>query len=89
MDIIDISGIIASITSIIGLLPQIYKIHQTKSASDLSELMLWNYFICSLAWIIYGINTSSDFVTFSNVIGLISSFISIILKKYYDRKHII
>ncbi len=86
ISIINISGLIASITSIIGLMPQIYKVHQTKSAQDLSSLMLWNYFICSLAWIVYGIYTDSNFVTFSNIIGLICSVISIIQKRYYDTK---
>lgn len=84
--IINISGFIASITSIIGLTPQIYKTYKTKSAHDLSSLMLWNYFICSLAWIIYGTYTDSSFVTYSNIIGLISSIISIIQKKYYDAR---
>ena len=84
--IINISGLIASITSIIGLTPQIYKTYKTKSAQDLSSLMLWNYFICSLAWIVYGTYTGSNFVTFSNVIGLISSIISILQKRHYDPK---
>lgn len=85
MDIINISGLIASITSIIGLMPQIYKTYQIKSAKDLSMAMLANYLICSLAWIVYGFYTSSSFVLYSNVIGLLSSIISIIQKIYYDK----
>ncbi|MGB4192325.1 MAG: PQ-loop repeat-containing protein [Rickettsiales bacterium] len=85
MNIINISGLIASITSIIGLMPQIYKTYQIKSAKDLSMVMLVNYFICSLAWIMYGFYTSASFVLYSNIIGLLSSVISIIQKVYYDR----
>jgi len=84
--IINVSGLIASITSVIGLTPQIYKTYKTKSAQDLSSLMLWNYFICSLAWIIYGNYTDSSFVTISNIIGLVSCVISIMQKKYYDKR---
>jgi MtN3 and saliva related transmembrane protein len=77
-------GVIATITSFVGLFPQIYKTYKTKSAHDLSMIMLLNYLICSFAWIIYGSYTNSTFVIYSNVIGLISSIISILQKKYYD-----
>jgi MtN3 and saliva related transmembrane protein len=77
-------GTIASITSFVGLLPQIYKTYKTKSAADISMLMLANYLVCSLAWIAYGLTTDSLFVVYSNVIGLISSIISIIQKRHYD-----
>ncbi|MFN7039055.1 MAG: SemiSWEET family sugar transporter [Alphaproteobacteria bacterium] len=82
--LINFFGFIASITSFIGLLPQIYKIYKTKSAQDISMLMAVNYLICSVAWIIYGILTKSEFVTYSNIIGLISSVILVMQKRKYD-----
>jgi MtN3 and saliva related transmembrane protein len=81
--IVNFCGLIATITSIIGLLPQIYKTYQTKSAEDVSMIMLANYLVCSLAWVIYGIGTHSNFVTYSNIVGLITSVISICQKRYY------
>lgn len=83
-NIITLSGTVALITSLIGLLPQIYKSLKTKSTTDISMLMLINYVICSLAWIIYGGYTDSMFVLISNVVGLLSSFILILVKHYYD-----
>lgn len=78
-------GTIALVSSIIGLLPQIYKSFKTKSTNDISMIMLLNYLVCSISWIIYGICTNSSFVVWSNIVGLITSTISIIQKKYYDK----
>ncbi len=81
-----ISGSLAFITSFIGFLPQIYKAIQTKSTDDLSMTMLINYLVCSIAWIIYGSSTESFFVLSSNIVGLVTSVILIIQKRYYDAK---
>lgn len=78
------SGVVAFITSFIGLFPQIYKSLKTRSASDISMAMLVNYVICSLAWIVYGSLSESFFVLLSNVVGLIAAMVLIIQKRYYD-----
>nr|WP_019350232.1 SemiSWEET family transporter [Fluoribacter dumoffii] len=80
------SGIIAFITSFIGLLPQIIKSLKTRSTQDLSMIMLINYLICSVAWIIYGSSTNSFFVISSNIVGLIVSLLLILLKRHYDAR---
>lgn len=77
-------GLIAFITSFIGLAPQIYKTMKTKSADDLSMLMLINYFICSISWIVYGVFTNAGYVISSNIAGLLFSIMAIAQKKYYD-----
>lgn len=79
----NIFGTISTITSIIGLIPQIYKSALTKSTSDISMTMLINYLICSASWIGYGILTNTSFVVISNIIGTITSIIAIIQKKIY------
>ena len=81
----NIFGFIALITSLIGLLPQVYKSYKIKSTEDISMLMLINYLVCSIAWIIHGLCQNSDFVVWSNIIGGIISIISIAQKHYYDR----
>ncbi|WP_454784507.1 SemiSWEET family sugar transporter [Legionella sp. WA2024007413] len=86
MSIVMLSGMIAFITSFIGLLPQIIKSLKTRSTQDLSMIMLINYLICSVAWIIYGSSTDSFFVTSSNVVGLIVSLLLILLKRHYDTR---
>ncbi len=82
-------GSIAFITSVIGLLPQVYKAIQTRSTLDISMTMLINYLVCSIAWIIYGGYTNSFFVLFSNLLGLISSLVLVVLKFYYDKNRAI
>lgn len=77
-------GYLAVVTSLIGLLPQVYKAYVTKSTHDISMLMLMNYLVCSIAWIVYGLCQHSVFVVASNVAGLVISIISIIQKRYYD-----
>ncbi|MDR3030788.1 MAG: hypothetical protein LBU35_00160 [Holosporales bacterium] len=81
-------GTFALITSIIGLLPQIYKAYKTKSTTDVSMLMLINYSICSISWIIYGICLNSIFVVWSNIPILITCCVSVIQKYIYDKRNI-
>lgn len=83
-NLINISGFIALITSIIGLLPQLFKAIKTQSTKDISSVMLWNFTICSMAWIIYGIATDALFVWASNVLGLMVSILLIYVKYHYD-----
>lgn len=86
MSLVVLSGSIAFITSFIGLLPQIFKAIKTKSTHDISMIMLINYLVCSLAWIIYGSSTDSFFVLSSNVVGFIISLLLIVLKRRYDSR---
>jgi MtN3 and saliva related transmembrane protein len=79
-----ISGSAALVTSIIGLFPQVYKSYKTKSTEDISMVMLVNYLVCSIAWIIHGVFTNSKFVIYSNVVGTIVSAISVMQKIIYD-----
>lgn len=79
-------GMIAFITSIVGLFPQVYKALQTRSTKDISMLMLLNFLICSFAWIVYGAYTASFYVEASNVLGLLSCVILMSLKYFFDTK---
>ncbi|MDR0632054.1 MAG: hypothetical protein LBF54_02350 [Holosporaceae bacterium] len=81
----NLSGSVALVTSIIGLFPQVYKSYRTKSTVDISMIMLINYLVCSLAWIVHGMCTNSAFVVYSNVVGTVLSCISIFQKVIYDK----
>ncbi len=85
LNYIDIIGTIASITSVIGFLPQIYKNHKTKSVEDLSALMLLNFLLCSLAWMVYGILTDSYYVLVTNMACVCASSLLIGQKMYFQR----
>jgi MtN3 and saliva related transmembrane protein len=86
MNIVNISGFVGSVCSAIALTPQIYKIYKTKSVNDISLLMLFNYLLCSVSWMIYGIYISSNFIIFSNIVSFLCTSILITQKKYYDNK---
>ncbi|MBX9586249.1 MAG: hypothetical protein K2X50_03220 [Gammaproteobacteria bacterium] len=79
-----IFGFIALITSFIGFLPQSYKAYKTRSTHDISMLMVLNYLLCSLAWIVYGTFIQAGFVVASNIVCLLSSILLIVQKRYYD-----
>ena len=77
-------SIVASTTSIISFIPQIIQTYRTRSAKDLSLLMLVNFLICSLSWIVYGIITRTWTVWMTNVIMTIFTVVLIVLKIRYS-----
>ncbi len=83
-----IFGSIAFVTSIVGLLPQLIKAAQTRSTHDISMMMLINYLVCSIAWIMYGSYSNSMFVLSSNILGACSSLLLIFLKFSFDKEQI-
>lgn len=84
MLIVTLSAAVAFVTTVIGLLPQVYKTFKTKSSKDISMLMLINCMICSLAWLVYS-GCTRDWVVFgSNVFGFATALTLIFQKKYYD-----
>jgi MtN3 and saliva related transmembrane protein len=82
---LDIAGLVASVTSVVGFIPQILKIKHNKSTKDVSLLMVLNFFVCSIAWVIYGYYTHAFYVVLTNVI---SSFFCTILmcQVFYYRR---
>lgn len=73
------------ITSNIAFIPQIYKSYKTKSVNDLSTLMLLNFLICSIAWIIYGLHIEDVTVWFTNCIMTFFNIVLLVLKVKYER----
>lgn len=47
--------------------------------------MLLNWGLCSASWILYSLEEGSLYVLFSNIVGLLSSIISIGQKYYYGK----
>jgi len=84
--IVDVFSAVALGTTLIGLLPQIYKTYKTKSAEDLSMLMLANYVLSSMSWIGYGVCVSDSTVIAANVMCGTTAVILIVQKIYYDRQ---
>ena len=84
--IVSFVGFIASFTSVISLLPQIYKSYTSKSCRDVSLLMLINFFVSSLSWVVYGILTNTQSVWITNIIMLLFSLIILYMKVKYSNE---
>jgi MtN3 and saliva related transmembrane protein len=78
-------GIVASVTTVIGLMPQIYKAYKTRSMGDVSTMMLVVYLICSVSWLVYGLLTHATYVAVSNIICVFTSVISLHQKRKYGQ----
>lgn len=81
-----IISFIAIFTSTISLVPQIYRTYKSKSVEDLSLLMLFNFLICSVAWVAYGILTDSLSVLLSNLVMIIFSALLLFFKFKFKGK---
>jgi MtN3 and saliva related transmembrane protein len=85
--ILIVIGFIASFTSTVSLIPQIYQTYKTKSVEDISMLMLINFAICSIAWVAYGVLTNTRSVWITNVIMTISSIFMLFFKVKYKKNN--
>tara|TARA_Y100001968_G_C19448662_1_gene766988 strand:+ start:1573 stop:1863 length:291 start_codon:yes stop_codon:yes gene_type:complete len=70
----EIYGYLAAILTTIAFLPQVIKTFQTKSADDISYLMLILFLIGLLFWILYGFYISSRPIIVANLITFIFNF---------------
>lgn len=82
---IDLFGFLAALLTTIAFLPQLYKTWKTKSADDVSLIMLILFIIGLLFWIIYGLKIDSIPILVANIITFIFNFSILILKITYRK----
>tara|TARA_Y100001968_G_scaffold92197_1_gene82900 strand:- start:111 stop:386 length:276 start_codon:yes stop_codon:yes gene_type:complete len=82
---IDLFGFLAAFLTTVAFLPQLYKIWKTKSADDVSLIMLIIFIIGLICWIIYGLNIDSIPILVANIITFIFNFSILILKITYSK----
>ena len=80
---IDLLGFLAAFLTTIAFLPQLYKTWNTKSADDVSFIMLILFIIGLIFWIIYGLEINSIPILIANIITFILNFSILILKIRY------
>ncbi len=80
---IDFFGFSAALLTTIAFLPQLYKTWRTKSAGDVSLVMLILFITGVICWIIYGIKINSIPILVANIITFIFNFLILILKITY------
>ena len=82
---IDLFGFSAALLTTIAFIPQLYKTWQTKSAEDVSLIMLILFITGLICWIIYGLKIDSIPILVANIITFIFNFSILILKITYRK----
>ena len=82
---IEFFGFSAALLTTIAFLPQLYKTWKTKSADDVSLIMLILFIIGLICWIIYGLKINSLPILVANIITFIFNFSILILKITYSK----
>ncbi len=77
---IEILGLVAGTITSITFLPQVVKIWQTKSAKDLSIMMLLLLMLGVVLWLIYGLVIMSAAIIYTNSMVLAMSLIMLYFK---------
>ena len=82
---IDLFGFSAALLTTIAFIPQLYKTWKTKSAEDVSLIMLILFITGLTCWIIYGLKIHSIPILVANIITFIFNFSILILKITYRK----
>ena len=77
---IEILGLVAGTITSVTFLPQVVKIWQTKSAKDLSLMMLLLLMLGVVLWLIYGLVIMSAAIIYTNSMVLTMSLIMLYFK---------
>jgi MtN3 and saliva related transmembrane protein len=83
MDFLTILGLIAGALTTIAFLPQMYKTWQSKSAKDVSFIMLITFMSGLLLWLVYGLALNALPIIIANGISFIFNLIILVLKIKY------
>ena len=86
LNYIDLFGFLAALLTTIAFLPQLFKTWQTKSADDVSLVMLILFITGLLCWIIYGFKINSTPILVANIITFIFNFSILVLKILFRKK---
>jgi len=83
MQAIEILGLLAGTITSITFVPQVIKIWKTKSAKDLSLVMLLLLIAGVLLWLTYGLLVKDTAIIYTNSMVLIMSMIMLYFKLNY------
>ncbi|MEK6830115.1 MAG: SemiSWEET family transporter [Nanoarchaeota archaeon] len=89
MQYIIIIKILATVMGIImslGYFPQAYKIYKNKSSKNISILSYIIFSLGTLTWLIYGISINDLPIILGFILGVIGSWLVLILTLIYNKK---
>jgi len=67
----EIVGFSAAFLTMFGFLPQVIKIHRTKSVKDLSLVAVLQFTLGIILWLVYGIHLKNAVLILANGVSLI------------------
>jgi MtN3 and saliva related transmembrane protein len=79
----------AAILTMFGFVPQIIKIYRTKSVEDVSLIMLLQFSLGMLLWLLYGLHLKDNILIVANAVSFFSLTIAIGLFLKYRKKRAI
>lgn len=83
MAALEILGLLAGTITSITFLPQVIKVWQTKSAKDLSMMMLLLLMLGVILWLVYGVILMNVAIIYTNSMVLAMSLILLFFKLKY------
>jgi MtN3 and saliva related transmembrane protein len=83
MDLLTILGLVAGTLTTIAFLPQMFQTWKTKSAKDVSFVMLITFMTGLFLWLVYGIILGAVPIIMANGVTLFFNFIILWLKIKY------
>ena len=84
---VDLIGFSAALLTTIAFLPQLLKTWKTKSADDVSIVMLILFITGLICWIVYGLKIDSIPIVIANVITFMFNFSILTLKITYSKNN--
>ncbi len=82
-ELINALGLIAGTLTTIAFVPQVLKTWRSKSAKDVSFVMMITFCLGVFLWLVYGIAIQAMPVIVANAVTLILAFLIVILKIRY------
>lgn len=82
-DLIDLLGWLAAILTTVAFLPQLLKTWRSKSAKDVSLVMMITFSSGVFLWLVYGLAIQALPVVIANLVTLILALLILILKIKY------
>jgi MtN3 and saliva related transmembrane protein len=83
---LDLIGSAAALATTVSFLPQLFRVWQRKSASDISLTMFLLFSFGLVCWLIYGIGLGSLPIILANIVTLTLALAILALKLHYDGK---
>ncbi len=87
IELIDTLGLLAGTLTTIAFFPQLYKTWKSKSARDVSLVMMITFCIGVFLWLVYGLVIHAMPVIVANAVTLVLALLIVLLKIRYMRSN--